>query len=248
MTVRCHAEPESWTGEEIVLSAAESHHLKHVMRIRPGDEVVVMDGAGREAPAMVAGEHGRALLLKILSVRRHPRPDLAIHLLSAVLKGPKMDWLVQKATELGAASLLPVQMARCVVRLNERQAADRCERWRQIAQGGIKQCGTPFLPVIGPVTDFAGALTHAGAFDILLICSLGPDARSLRAVLGDAHARGVCSVGVLVGPEGDFTSGEIAAALSADAVPVTLGAQVLRAETASVFALGAIQYEWMSRS
>lgn len=248
MTVRCHAEPESWTGEEIALSAAESHHLKHVMRIRLGGEVLVMDGAGREALAVVSGEDGRTLLLKIRSVRSQSRPRHSIHLLNAILKGPKMDWLVQKATELGATSFTPVQTARCVVRLNERQAADRRERWRQIALGGMKQCGTPFLPVIEPVTDFARALERGGACDVLLICSLAEGALSLRSVLGECRERGALSIGVLVGPEGDFTAEEIVAATASGAVPVTLGTNVLRAETAAIFALSAIQFEWMDRA
>lgn len=248
MTVRCYAEPESWTGEEITLSAAESHHLKHVMRIRRGGEVLVMDGAGREALAVVSGEDGQMLLLKTLSVRSHARPSCSIHLLNAILKGPKMDWLVQKATELGVASFTPVQAERCVVRLNERQAADRRERWRQIALGGMKQCGAPFLPVIETVTDFTRALERGGACDVLLICSLAEGALSLRGVLGDCRTRGALSIGVLVGPEGDFTAEEISTTTASGAVPVTLGPNVLRAETAAIFALSAIQFEWMDRN
>jgi len=247
MTIRCHAEPESWSDDGITLSGPESHHLKHVMRVRPGDHVTVMDGKGREADAEVCGEAGRNLRLKPGAVRRHPSPALAVHLLCAVLKGPKMDWLVQKATELGAASLIPVQTARCVVKLNDRQGEDRCERWLQIALGGMKQCGTPFLPAIGPVMDFRGALARASGCDAVVICSLAEGARSLAAVLGEFHGRGISSIGVLVGPEGDFTPDEIRAALDAGAVPVTLGSNVLRAETAAVFAASAIQYEWMPR-
>lgn len=247
MTIRCHAEPGKWSGGEIILSDAESHHLKHVMRVRRGDHVIVMDGCGREADAVVAGETGRELLLRLGEVICHPAPGLAIHLFSAVLKGPKMDWLVQKATEFGVASLVPVQTERCVVKLNAVQAEDRCERWRQIALGGMKQCGTPFLPAIGPVADFSGALSRASGCDAAIICSLAEGARSLAAVLGELHARSISSIGVLVGPEGDFTPEEIRSGLAAGAVPVTLGPNVLRAETAALFAAGAIRYEWMPR-
>jgi 16S rRNA (uracil1498-N3)-methyltransferase len=217
------------------LSAAEFHHATHVLRVKAGDTVGVFDGRGHEAQCRIEAS-GK---LTILTQSNTPPLPCRITLAQAVPK-KTMDLIVQKATELGVAGIVPMISERTIKR-----PGTSPERWHEIALEACKQSGNNWLPEISapqPVFDFLNA---SGAFDLKLIASLQPDAKRLKEILGNIRP---ASVLVMIGPEGDFTPSESAAAKTAGCLPLSLGSLVLRAETAAVYALSILHHELQTRA
>ena len=225
------------------LSAEEAHHAAHVLRLKPGDTINVFDGRGHEAQARIEEIATDAVRLAILQRSRTAPLRCRITLAQAVPK-KSMDLIVQKATELGVAAIVPLISERTVVQLDE--DAKKIDRWRAIALDACKQCNNNWLPEISPpqkARDFLGA---PGKFDLKLIGSLQPDAQPLKTILSNTPAlqhSNPPSVLVVIGPEGDFTPAELNLAKSAGCLPLSLGPLVLRAETAALYTLSILHHE-----
>ncbi|MFH1499754.1 MAG: RsmE family RNA methyltransferase [Verrucomicrobiota bacterium] len=241
--------PLASPAAELRLSAEESHHLVTVNRARAGDPVTAFDGTGTEWTCSLADANRRAAVLRVETTRIASRPAGAITLVQSLPKGGVMDDIVRHATELGAAAIEPVVSTRTQVHLDGHRSDKKTDKWRTTALEAAKQCGTPFLPVIGPVRSLVEWLAAQPADDatLLLIASLHPGAKSLKTVLSDwraAHAGASPAAAVwLVGPEGDFTPEEIATLTTAGYRPVTLGPLVLRCDTAATCALSILRHE-----
>ena len=242
---RCYVPPAAWGATVLVPPADEAHHLLDVLRLREGDTVEVFDGAGRRGTARLAGGSGdtRCTLEPIQSAAAPPR-SRQVTLVQAIPRGKRMDWLVEKATELGAAAIRPARTARVVTRPEGKAARKRRERWQTIARNAARQCGTPWLPEVAPIASYEAALDAAAGLDLLLVGSLGGTTRPLRDALRDGPAAHATTIGIIIGPEGDLTAAELAAARDRGAVPVSFGPLVLRVETAALFALSAVLYEF----
>lgn len=230
-----------------MLGGTEAHHALHVLRLRAGDRVELFDGRGRRGVGTIRAA-GRAQVE--VSLERvegpHPRPAPHVHLAVAMPKGNRLDWLLEKASELGAASIRPIEAARSVVRVRDDEATR--QRWSAIAAGAIRQSRQLHLPEILPPRDLAAFLAdeRAGA---RLIGQGGEDVPPLAEVLGGmatgaavpAVARAALGdVTLLVGPEGGWTDDELAEAAGAAFRPVRLGHSVLRVETAAVALLAGV--------
>ncbi|MEI6083564.1 MAG: RsmE family RNA methyltransferase [Verrucomicrobiota bacterium] len=222
--------------QQPVLSAEETHHATHVLRLKPGDIVNAFDGRGHEAQCRVAA----AGKLTILQQSTTPVLPCRITLAQAVPK-KNMDLIVEKATELGVATIIPLLSERTIVQLDEN--ARKLDRWREIALESCKQCGNNWLPVIESPRKVPAFLADTGKFDLKLIASLQPGSQPLKAILGTSRPR---SVLVMIGPEGDFTPAEISAAKNAGCLPLSLGPLVLRAETAAIYTLSILHNELQS--
>lgn len=237
---RCFAEADSWRDGQVSLSQEESVHLSRVLRARAGDPATVFDGQGRVSPAEVIDASPRASRLRLTGpATQHPRPTPSITLVQAIPKGAHMDQIVEKATELGVAGIAPVLTERTV----RRPAGDPNERWTRIAVNAAKQCGTPWVPSVRRPEPLASTLSSlAQNVDLLLVGSLEKDSGNLSSALraGGKHDR----IGLIIGPEGDLTAGEYKAARDAGAVPVSFGALVLRVETAAIYGLSVLRYEF----
>lgn len=231
---------DAGSGARVTLGDGDSHHAARVLRLQVGDEIEVLDGTGRCLRSRVVTVDKRATQVEVMSVEHRPSPP-RVGLAPSLLKGKAMDFLVQKATELGVASLHPLATERAVVRVTAGESASRVADWSRTAVEACKQCGNPWMPEIVAPTDLAGFLEHRGP-GLLLVASLQADARSLRAILAGT---GVPRAGVtlVLGPEGDFTPGEEQALRGAGALPMSLGPLVLRAETAAIAGLAVVQYE-----
>jgi 16S rRNA (uracil1498-N3)-methyltransferase len=238
---RCFAETAAWQADSVVLPPDESAHLVTVLRAKPGDEATVFDGQGRVAPAEVIKASARGTHLRFTGPsEQHPRPSPSITLVQAIPKGGHMDQIVEKATELGTAIILPVLTERTVRRPGE----SKPDRWLRIAISAAKQCGTPWVPAIRPVQSLRDALSAVRADNgLLLVASLGENSKPVRQVLREATGVRPERVGLLVGPEGDLTADEYRLAGEAGAIPVSFGRLVLRVETAALFGLSVIKYE-----
>lgn len=223
-----------------VLSAEESGHLVRSLRARRGDTVVLLDGEGLVAEGRLAVADGEAAQVEILKVSRAPAPAPRILVAQGMPKGGTMDGLVRSVAEAGAAEVIPLMSARSEVRLDADRAAAKAARWRDQAVEACKQCGNPWLARVAPPVGFRAwmdALPPAVPGEVRLTASLEIDAEPLARVDLAAAARVVW----LVGPEGDLTPDELAAARHAGFRPVTLGPLTLRAETAALACVVATQ-------
>jgi len=246
MIPRCFVHPAEWNNQTVRLNPDDSHHLSDVLRIGMADCVMVSDGLGGEASAEVVEMTPGAVVVRILDRRRQVGGDVMITLIQAVPKAQKMDWIIQKATEIGVWSIQPVMTDRGVVKLEEDRADKRAERWQRIAVEAAKQCRTAWIPSVQPVRPLAGVLEGKLPLDVLVIGSLEDKAVPLREALADIKARRPGSVGLLIGPEGDFSPREFDLARQAGAIPVSYGTRVLRVETAAIYGLCVLSYELAS--
>jgi 16S rRNA (uracil1498-N3)-methyltransferase len=246
---RVFCTPATREPATLTLSAEESHHLIAVNRARPGDTVVAFDGRGAEWICELSDDRRQGAGLKVRFLQRARPLPYAITLGQALPKGPSMDAIVRKATELGVATILPLESERTEVHLDGDRSDRKTAKWQTAALEAAKQCGNPFLPEILPVQKAAACMESARGYDLKLIASLQPGAKSLKSVLAAFRAaqnRAPVKVLWLVGPEGDFTPAELSTAKSAGFEPITLGPLVLRCETAAVYALSVLSHELQS--
>ena len=245
---RFYIPPARWNLDRLVLDEDEAHHALDVLRMKAGDRAVVFNGEGGHADIEIASISKRSAELRLIRGAQSAPPACRITLGQAIPKGKNMDLIVQKATELGAAAVVPLLTEHTVVQCDARDAEKKREKWQEVAVEACKQCGQNWLPIVHPPQSLHGLFNPktAPAFDLLLIASLQPDAVHPKQVLGDfLRDRGSqpTSVLVLIGPEGDFTPAEIALAKEHGCRPITLGPIVLRTETAALYCLSVLSYE-----
>ncbi|MBL9145819.1 MAG: 16S rRNA (uracil(1498)-N(3))-methyltransferase [Verrucomicrobiaceae bacterium] len=236
-----HLPASEWHGSDVELRGEEAKHCIQVTRHRAGDVVVLFDGAGRKAEARIEAASGGVVRLHLLDDSQIPKPRCEITLLQALVKGDTMEWIIEKAVELGVQRIIPVISQRSIVRLNTAEAAKKLAKWQRVALEACKQCGQAWLPEVVMPCSVEAACGPLEA-DVKLTASLQPEARSLRAIRQGA-AR---SAALAIGPEGDFTEGEYAVLAAGGFQPWSLGSLILRSETAAVCALSILGYEWAS--
>ena len=220
-----------------------------VNRAKAGDTVVAFDGRGCDWICELADADKRAARLKVRFAQRAKPLPWRITLGQALPLGGAMDSIVRKATEIGAARIVPLESERTQVHLDGGRSDRKIEKWQTAALEAAKQCGNPWLPEIGAVTTASAFMEAAKGYDLKLIASLQPGAKSLRSVLAQLRSttgRGPSNVLWLVGPEGDFTPAEMGLSRTCGFEPITLGPLVLRCETAAVYALSVLSYELSS--
>ena len=228
------------SGVRHPLPAGAARHVQ-VLRLQPGDPVRLFDNtSGGEFDATVAGmgrQSVEVLIGQHQAVDREARR--AVHLAIGMPANERMDWLVEKATELGVASIQPLMTQHGVVRLRDERAAKRADHWRGIAIAACEQCGRNRLPQIDsvvPLSRWSSALDKTGTSPQRLLLSLAASAQPLRDWLVEPGA-GTAAVTLLCGPEGGLSAAEQAEATACGFVPVSLGTRVLRSETAALVAL-----------
>jgi 16S rRNA (uracil1498-N3)-methyltransferase len=168
-----------------------------------------------------------------------------VTLAQAVPKGKNMDFIIEKATELGARSIAPLLSERTIFQVDAEEALKKKQKWQRVAIEACKQCGQNWLPELQTPLSLKAFFEGGAKFDLMLIASLQPDARHLKQVLGESGVKPQ-RVLVLVGPEGDFTPAEIALAKSHGCRPITLGPIILRTETAALYCLSVLSHELFS--
>ena len=248
---RFYLPPEQCRGDALMLAGREAHHALRVLRVRNGDRVTVLDGAGTEFLCDVRCTERNTLELSVLEKRSAPPLPCRITLVQAIPKGKLIEGIIEKATELGAHRIVPILSERVTTRLDDAGAAEKAEKWRLVAIEAIKQCGATWLPKVDVPTTPKHFLARKEAFDLTLVGALQADARHPRECLRafqsqhGALPRNVC---VWIGPEGDFTPDELRAIQGAGALPICLGTLVLRVETAAIYCLSFLNYEFQSKS
>jgi 16S rRNA (uracil1498-N3)-methyltransferase len=243
---RFYIVPDKWDLADLTLRDDEAHHARDVLRMKRGDRVVVFNGRGREITAEIVDlAKGEVRLRKLLESQTPPL-RCRITLGQAIPKGKKMELIVQKAIEIGAAEIAPLISERTIVDLDRKEAEQKREKWQQIVIEGAKQCGQNWLPQVQTPRKLKDFFSYPGNFDLRLIGSLQPDAIHLKKILADyaeQHRERPRNVLMMVGPEGDFTPAELALAKTHGCLPITLGPIILRVETAAIYCLSVLSYE-----
>ena len=250
--MRCLIDASQWAADDIELSPNESHHLVQVLRVRPGEQVGLFTGFGHTAQATFIAVRQKRALVRVLSATRRetPPPSVAVTLIQAIPKHALMDGIIQKAVELGAQAIQPLMTERVIIRLSSGEADRRRGRWQKIALEATRQCGVAWIPTVLPVRSLPATIADLVRFDLCLVASLHAGARAFREVVASA-CRGVASLrslALVIGPEGDLTETETTALRDAGAHLVSFGKTILRVETAALYGLSLLHYEFCSGS
>lgn len=242
------AEPSWIKGNKVYMQGADVNHMKNVLRMKPGEDVRINDGMGKTYLCCISAYEEKGAVLDIFKeLDAETELPSRIVLFQGLPKGDKMEWIVQKAVELGAYSIVPFAAKRSVVKLDEKKAAKKQERWQAIAKGAAEQSGRSIIPEVQKVMTFAEALEAAKNLDVLLIpYELEQGMKETVKIIGNITPGQ--SVGIFIGPEGGFEEEEVDRAKEAGACPVTLGKRILRTETAGLTALSILMYHLESQA
>ena len=218
----------------LTLPAGAARHVQ-VLRMQPGDALTLFDGHGGEYAATVERMGRSEVAVQVGAHSAIEREaSRAVHLAVGIPANERMDWLVEKATELGVASIQPLLTARSVLRLSGERADKKRAHWEAIAIAACEQCGRNRVPVIHPMRTLANWIEAPAGDAGRFVLSLAPGTRTVGEILGDGTARAMC---MLSGPEGGLNAAEEQEAIERGFAPLTLGPRVLRAETAALAVL-----------
>ena len=231
------------SDKDIVITGTDVNHIRNVLRMTPGEEVTVSDGQGMDYFCRIAELTKEEVRLDIVdSWHSFVELPAKIYLFQGLPKADKMELIIQKAVELGAFSIIPVETKRCVVKLDVKKAAKKVVRWQQIAESAAKQSKRMLIPEIHEVMTYKQALEFAKQLDVKLIpYELAKGMKETREILSEIKPGQ--SVGIFIGPEGGFEEEEVAKALEAGAHAITLGRRILRTETAGLAILSVLMFQ-----
>ena len=228
---------------QIHILGSDVNHISNVLRMKQGEELWISDGGKKEYRCTIEDFSSDEVLLHIIYAQE-PDYELPsrIYLFQGLPKADKMELIIQKAVELGAYEVIPVETKRCVVKLDGKKAAKKVERWKQIAESAAKQSKRMLIPNVHEVLTFKEALKYAEAMDIRLIpYELAQGMQETKEILADIQPGQ--SVGIFIGPEGGFEEKEVETAISEGAKPITLGKRILRTETAGLAILSVLMFQ-----
>lgn len=226
----------------IHITGSDVNHIRNVLRMKPGEEILVSAQGKLEYRCRIeelGEEEVTAVILYAMESDLELPAD--VYLFQGLPKGDKMEFIIQKAVELGVHEVIPVASRRCVVKLDEKKARNKTARWQGISESAAKQSKRMIVPEIHPVMNFAEALQYAKKLDLILVpYELAKGIGHTRELF--ASIRPGQSVGIFIGPEGGFEEEEIRQAVDAGAMPITLGRRILRTETAGMTVLSILMY------
>ncbi len=235
--------------KQVVITGSDVNHIKNVLRMRIGEEFAVSNGVdGREYRCGIKEMYEDSILCDLLFVKEDAvELPSKIYLFQGLPKADKMELIIQKAVELGAYQVIPVETSRCVVKLDAKKAKSKVERWQAIAEAAAKQSKRGIIPKVTMPMSFKQALELANTLDMGLIpYEMAEDMPKTREMI-EAIKPGQ-SVGIFIGPEGGFATEEIEKAMAAEVMPITLGKRILRTETAGLTVIAWIMYQLEGKS
>jgi 16S rRNA (uracil1498-N3)-methyltransferase len=247
---RFYLPPSDCREDVLHLDGREAHHALRVLRLKPGDDALVLDGGGNEFSCVVETAGKDRLSLRVKQRNFAPPPPCSLTLFVGIPKGKIIESIIQKSVELGARTIAPLLTERVVTRLDKKDAEEKREQWQQVAIEAMKQCGAARLPEIKTPAAIEHFLAQKEKPELQLAGSLQKERRHPREVFQEfekAHGGLPQSAAVWIGPEGDFTQDELKSILHAGAQPISLGRLVLRVETAAIYCLSILNYELNSQ-
>ena len=236
--------PEDVEAGRITIKGREVHHLRNVLRLGKGERVICFDGRGRTYQGRIEELSSAQVEIRIGKMEKPKKePPVRITLAQSLIRANKMDLIVQKGTELGVFKIIPLRTERCLIKLDDLKSKGRQERWQRLTIEAAKQCGIAQLPKIEDVKDFTSVLKTARDFDLGIIAWEEENKeKSFREALRKRPSP-PRDILLLIGPEGGFSGREVAEAKKAGLLSISLGANVLRAETAAIAATAILAYE-----
>jgi len=227
----------------VIISGENYKHMVKVLRMQKGDKILLADGSGKQYEAEIKEIGNENVVAEIVKEKQaNTEPPLKVILLQGLPKKDKMEFIVQKGTELGMYSLIPIESVRTVVKLDSKKAASRKNRWQKIALEAAKQCRRAVVPQIKEISSLKEALT---ALDVDLILFPWEDEKTLtlKDALKNIASDKIKSVAVAIGPEGGWAPEEVRLAKEFGAELVSLGPRILRTETAGIAAITMLLYQ-----
>lgn len=238
-------EPSQIQDKRVIITGSDVNHIKNVLRLKSGEEIAVRNGVDGKEYRCGIEEFAQEQVICSLRFVREEGVELPskIYLFQGIPKADKMELIVQKAVELGAFEVIPVAVKRCVVKLDEKKAQAKVNRWQGIAEAAAKQCKRGIIPVVRKPMTMKEAAAYVREMDVKLIpYELAEDMAHTKNII-EAIRPGE-SVAVFIGPEGGFEEGEVAEALAAGIEPITMGRRILRTETAGLTILSWLMYHF----
>lgn len=236
-------EPNQISDKSVIIEGGDVNHIKNVLRMKPGEELAVSNGIdGREYRCEISALEEERVVCTVRFIKEDGLELPArVYLFQGLPKADKMEWIVQKAVELGVYEVIPVAAKRCVVKLDAKREAGKLARWQSISEAAAKQSKRRIIPRIHPVMTFEKAVAFAKEMDVKIIpYEMAEGMAKTRQIL-EAVKSGQ-SVAVFIGPEGGFEEEEITKAKEAGILPMTLGKRILRTETAGMTVLSWLVY------
>lgn len=239
---RFFVEPSQIGEKEIVITGPDVNHIRNVLRMRAGEELLAADGQGSEYRCILRELQDSAIRAEICrKLSGSAELPSRITLFQGLPKSDKMDLIIQKCVELGVFRIVPVTTKRTVVKLDAKKEESRRKRWTAVSESAAKQSGRGIIPEISGVQSFREAVEEAGELDVCLIpYEKAENMARTREILSGIPAG--ASIGVFIGPEGGFEEEEVREAMEAGARPITLGRRILRTETAGMAVLAMLGY------
>lgn len=230
------------SGDLLQIHGDRAHYIKNVLRLKPGNELLIFNGRGMEASARMGTQTERnCLMIEIDSVQQANRESsLPVHLALGISRAERMDFALQKAVEMGVSTITPLLTTHCVVQLDERKRQQRHEHWQGIVLSACEQSGRTSLPVLHKAEKLPEWMDTTSLQGRALVLDPKSD-HGLASIPPPSHQQG-CTV--LIGPEGGLSHAEHAMAIASGFTPVRLGPRILRTETAALAALTALQLLW----
>lgn len=240
---RYFVEPALFTEHEVTITGDDVHHIVTVMRSEIGEEMIVCDGLGRVAIARLSQLSAKEVKAQVIAALDEEKElPIRVTIAQGLPKGDKMEWILQKGTELGACAFLPFFSERTIVKLDAKKEGKKLERWAKIVKEAAEQSHRTRLPQVLAPLSFKQAVNEAAGFTRAVIAYEKEHGSSLHRVLDTLSPQD--SLLILIGPEGGFSEAEVALAESRGILPAGLGPRILRTETASQYALSAISYHF----
>lgn len=228
-------------GETLTLPPDEGRHLAKALRARPGDAVELLDGCGHRIAATFVAESGRSAEVEVHSISAEPPPSCPVTLLQAIPKGKAFESIIQVATEIGAARIIPVLSDHCEVKLDAPRAESKQKHWLACAREACKQSGHPWLLDIATPQKLADAVNSISQHTLCIVASLEGEPPPIARLVGEHLSSGTpAGITLAIGPEGDFSKAEYQLLADKGFQPVRLGNNVLRSKTAATYTLSII--------
>ncbi len=234
--------PSQVREDAIIIEGTDVNHIKNVLRMKEGERLHISDGNNKKylcEISFLATDEVRVSIIE--EVEKDTELPSKIYLFQGLPKSDKMELIVQKAVELGVYEIVPVATKRAVVKLDDKKASKKVERWNSISESAAKQSGRVCVPSVHDVLSYKEALDYAMQLDVILIpYELAEGMDKTREIISSIEPGQ--SVGIFIGPEGGFEVAEIEAAVSKGVKPITLGKRILRTETAGLTTLSILMY------
>lgn len=231
------ASPESRNGDCYYIEGNDLNHIKNVLRMKPSDKLLVSDKGISSLCEIESLDDSCAVVRIIEEGYQNTELPVEIHLFQGLPKADKMELIIQKCTELGVHRIVPCEMHRCVVKIEDKKKKSKVQRWQAISESAAKQSKRSIIPEIGDIIPLSLLKEKVKDFDLFIVPYENERGMAATKEALDRIKSGM-KVGILIGPEGGFEEKEVEAMLGAGAIPLSLGSRILRTETAAITAVG----------